>query len=391
MSVQRHGFRWAGYGFDLLIAVAASVGLLEVLQHDSVLSGPRISEWLAASGVALVVLPLLARRRFPFAAPTAVWLLGVVFSFVDGRAIASTFSVYAAGIAAAFLLGNLPDAARARYRPCRLWSVGRPSSSTTTRVMSAGTSSSSPPHSPLRGAPALRSAQGRLRPRPPSNEPTSQNCNVSQRPDSPSLRSGRESLESSMTSWRTRSASWSCRWVRCGTSCPTPWTEDKSALRTVEETGRAALNEMRRLLGAMHDEGQDVELAPQPGLDRLDALVEKVRLAGLPVRLHVEGEPFPLPRAIDLSAYRIVQEGLTNSLKHADAEQAVVTVRYGDDGVQVEIRDDGSGTAKSDGLGRGLTGVRERVKIYGGEMNAGAAPGGGFVLRAHLPVGGYQP
>ena len=115
-------------------------------------------------------------------------------------------------------------------------------------------------------------------------------------------------------------------------------------------------------------------------------LVEEVSRAGLPVSLHVDGESSALPPAIDLSAYRIVQEGLTNALKHARASHADVTVRYVADGVQLEVRDDGVGAAKGDGLGHGLVGIRERVKIYGGEMNAGAAPDGGFVLTARLPL-----
>ena len=145
---------------------------------------------------------------------------------------------------------------------------------------------------------------------------------------------------------------------------------------------------MRRLLGAMRRDGDDVELAPQPGLDSLAALLEDVGRAGLPVRLHVDGDPCPLPRAIDLSAYRIVQEGLTNALKHAQASHADVTVRYEPDELCIEVRDDGEGGSTSDGLGHGLVGVRERVKIYGGEMTAGGAPQGGFVLSARLPLGG---
>ena len=157
--------------------------------------------------------------------------------------------------------------------------------------------------------------------------------------------------------------------------------------RGVERTGRTALAEMRRLLGAMRSDGEDAELAPQPGLDRLDALVEEVGRAGLPVRLQVEGEPVPAARArIDLSAYRIVQEGLTNALKHARASRADVVVRYAPGELQIEVRDDGGGAAASDGLGHGLVGIRERVKIYGGEMSAGTATGGGFVLSARLPL-----
>ena len=105
-------------------------------------------------------------------------------------------------------------------------------------------------------------------------------------------------------------------------------SEDKDALVAVEQTGRSALAEMRRLLGALHDDGVNAELAPQPGLDDLDSLVERVGRAGLPVQVHVDGTPYPLPWAIDLSAYRIIQEGLTNALKHAHAEHADVTVSY---------------------------------------------------------------
>ena len=112
----------------------------------------------------------------------------------------------------------------------------------------------------------------------------------------------------------------------------------------------------------------------------------KVGRAGLPVRVHVDGDRVPLPGAIDLSAYRIVQEGLTNALKHARAGHADVTVRYAPDELQIEVRDDGVGGATNDGLGHGLVGIRERVKIYGGEMTAEAANGGGFVLRTRLPL-----
>ena len=108
--------------------------------------------------------------------------------------------------------------------------------------------------------------------------------------------------------------------------------------------------------------------------------------AGLPARLRVDGEPFPLPRGVDLSAFRIVQEGLTNALKHAHASDAAVTLRYRPDEVEIEVRDNGAGASRNDGLGHGLVGVRERVKIYGGEMSAGTAPEGGFVLSTRLPI-----
>jgi signal transduction histidine kinase len=102
--------------------------------------------------------------------------------------------------------------------------------------------------------------------------------------------------------------------------------------------------------------------------------------------LHIEGDPVPLPPAIDLSAYRIVQEGLTNALRHSGASGADVTVRYGPRDLRLQVRDDGVGVTAGDGLGHGLLGIRERVKIYGGEMVAGPAPRGGFVLDAGLPL-----
>jgi signal transduction histidine kinase len=167
---------------------------------------------------------------------------------------------------------------------------------------------------------------------------------------------------------------------------PDTLERDSEALRGVEQTGRAALGEMRRLLGAMRSDGEDAERSPHPGLDRLDALIEEIERAGLPVTLQVEGERIELPAAIDLSAYRIVQEGLTNALRHAHASQADVLVRYGPGDVQIEVRDNGGGAQGGDGLGHGLIGVRERVKIYGGEMSAGTVNGGGFLLSTRLPV-----
>jgi signal transduction histidine kinase len=143
---------------------------------------------------------------------------------------------------------------------------------------------------------------------------------------------------------------------------------------------------MRHLLAAMRTDGDELELTPQPGLDGLDALLGEIGRAGLPVQLHVDGDPVALPRAIDLSAYRIVQEGLTNALKHARATDADVTVRYRPDEVQIEVRDNGHGGTTSTGLGHGLLGVRERVKIFGGEMSAGTTNGSGFTLRTRLPL-----
>ncbi len=136
----------------------------------------------------------------------------------------------------------------------------------------------------------------------------------------------------------------------------------------------------------MRRDGDDLALSPQPGLGNLGVPLEQVGCAGLPVRLHVDGDPYALPHALDVSAYRIVQEGLTNALKHARASQAEVTIRYGSAELQIEVRDNGNGALPDDGHGHGLVGMRERVKIYGGEMTADTATEGGFVLSTRLPL-----
>jgi signal transduction histidine kinase len=168
---------------------------------------------------------------------------------------------------------------------------------------------------------------------------------------------------------------------------PAEDTEDREALQNVERAGRTALAEMRRLLDAMRRAEDQLELAPQPGMAELPRLVAAVQDAGLEVVLDLEGDRVPLSPGLDLSAYRIVQEGLTNTLKHAGARRAHVRVRYGTDDLLLEVRDDGRGGA-SDGVGHGLAGIGERVKIFGGDLSAGADPGGGFLLRARLPLDG---
>lgn len=167
--------------------------------------------------------------------------------------------------------------------------------------------------------------------------------------------------------------------------------EAEEALERVERTGRAALGEMQQLLGAMRWQGEPVGTAPQPGPDDLDALLVEVGRAGLPVCLHRDGIAVPLPRAVELSAYRIVQEGLTDTLKHARARRADASIRYGPGELCVEVRDDSTALVAQERLGHGLLGVRERVKVYGGQMSAGAVSTGGYVLRARLSLAGKRP
>ncbi|HXH88273.1 MAG TPA: sensor histidine kinase [Gaiellaceae bacterium] len=166
---------------------------------------------------------------------------------------------------------------------------------------------------------------------------------------------------------------------------------EREALLTVEETGRETLTEMRRLLAVLRQEGEVPALAPQPGLASLTSLVAQVREAGLPVELRYEGEQISLPPGIDLSAYRIVQEALTNTLEHAGPARAWVAIRFGTDQIEVEVANDGVADSSGDGFGRGLVGMRERVALCGGELTAGPRPGGGYTISARLPVTGSAP
>ncbi len=161
------------------------------------------------------------------------------------------------------------------------------------------------------------------------------------------------------------------------------------AIREVEHTGRQSLEELRRLLGLLRDEVGQGELAPQPHLDELGDLVAQFRDAGLPVRLEVAGDPRPLPSGVDLSVYRIVQEALTNALKHAQASRVLVRLRYGPDQVSAVVEDDGRGApeaALSGTGGHGLVGMRERAALLGGRLACGSRPEGGFAVTLELPA-----
>jgi signal transduction histidine kinase len=161
----------------------------------------------------------------------------------------------------------------------------------------------------------------------------------------------------------------------------------REALRSIERTGREALTELRRLLGTVRVPEQDV-YTPQPGLHSLGELLARIRSAGLPVTVHIEGSLADLPAGLDLSAYRIVQEALTNTLKHADASRAEVGLRRTETALELEIVDDGAGggNGAGGGAGQGLIGMRERAALVGGELEAGPQPGGGFRVRARLPL-----
>lgn len=156
----------------------------------------------------------------------------------------------------------------------------------------------------------------------------------------------------------------------------------RQALVDIQDTGRQALTDLRRLLGLVRDE-DTMRLAPRPGLQELDALVGEMRTAGVPIEVEVRGTPRDLPAGIDLSAYRILQEALTNVLKHAGEARARVVVVYAPNAIELEVVDDGR--APTHGYGHGLVGMRERVLLYGGTLEAGPARDGGYRVRARLP------
>jgi signal transduction histidine kinase len=158
----------------------------------------------------------------------------------------------------------------------------------------------------------------------------------------------------------------------------------REPIRAIDSAARAALADLRRVLGILQD---SAEYEPQPGLDQLDRLIDQVRATGLHVSLEIEGSPRPLSAAVELSAFRIVQEALTNSLKHASAEHVRIRIRYGDR-LELEISDDGrgNGTGGAGTAGNGLVGMRQRVALLGGAFAAGPAPGGGYRVAAEIPI-----
>jgi signal transduction histidine kinase len=166
-----------------------------------------------------------------------------------------------------------------------------------------------------------------------------------------------------------------------------------ATLEKIENSARQALQETSRLLNVLRDPDEEAELAPQPGTGELDALAASVRAAGLPVNLVIDDDLAGLPAAVDVSVYRIVQEALTNVLKHAGPARAEVTIACEQDTVTIEVTDNGTGPPgnRSPGDGHGLAGMRERAAVFGGELAAGPRPGGGYAVRARLPLVGSSP
>jgi signal transduction histidine kinase len=377
----------AAWGLDVLVVVAAAASAVGTVARNDADRPDGVQLWFEVAALSIALLALCARRRYPFLAPSFLWVAAPALSFVDGNLIVTQAGVFVCGMGAAILLGSLRNGLQSR--------VGL----VLVLVGSATVVYNDPTHGPgdFFFTPVLFSVGWlvglALRER---------NLQADAAEDR-ALRAEREresAARVAVAEERARMArelhdvvahAMSVMVLQVGAvrhRMPAA-SEEEKALRNVEQAGRTALAEMRRLLGALRQGTDVLELMPQPGLDDLDALAGDVRAAGLDVRLHLEGHPVALPRALDLSAYRIVQEGLTNALKHSGGRRADVTVDYAPHQVRLEVRDDGpGGFASKDGSGHGLVGIGERVKIYGGEMSAFAAATGGFVLRASLPMEG---
>jgi signal transduction histidine kinase len=380
-----------GYALEFLVAAAAVESTVEVaLRHE----GQRPT-WFAAPAIALVILPLLGRRRFPFSAAAANWLLAVAVSFVDGQLVVVPVSAFISAMISSFLLGNLSVARRARL------GLG---------IVVCGAvivvyNNPGHPRGQLIFIPVLFAivwfAGMLLRERARHAESAERRATRAEQDREAVVReaAAQERARIARELHDTIAHAVSVMVLQAGVvrhKLPEAHAEHKEALRAVEQTGRTALADMRLLLDAMRDPGGDgAGLTPQPGLDRLGQLLDEVGRSGLPVRLRVTGDRFALPGGLNISAYRIVQEGLTNVLKHASAGEAVVSLGYAPDRLSIEVQDNGQGIAPALGNGHrpghGLIGIRERVRLYDGEMTTGTPDGGGFLLRVHLPLTGQPP
>jgi signal transduction histidine kinase len=373
------------YWFDALVLVGVGFGLAEVVVNQGTKNGPSGPLWFDVLATFAIVLPLFARRRFPFGAPVAVGVAIGASSFVDGHLIPRGLITNLAAISAFVLMGALRD--RTQSAAGLAFGIGITAivahndpnggignfvftSLAFTIAWTIGFMVSRKFHeAEIARERALKAEQEReVRARLAVSDERA--------------RIARElhDVVGHSVSVMTVQASAARRLLR-------PHQEkEREALLVVEQTGREALAEMRRMVGVLRRPEEAPALAPQPSLEQIERLVEQTRDAGLPVDLRIEGEPVVLPAGLDLTAYRLVQEGLNNTLKHARAQRAEVIVRYEDGYVELTVSDDGQGGGNGGGSGHGLVGMRERVSVYGGELEAGPRPEGGFRLRARLPL-----
>jgi signal transduction histidine kinase len=373
--------------FDALIVAAAVGAVLESVLRRGSNDAPTASLWFVIPAELLLTLPLLARRRAPFAVPVAMLSFATAASFVDGRLVPYTFFAFLSALTICFLLGLLEDRRQALAGLAMAIAMGlivtrnSPEGSVDdyvfisiifTIVWIAGFALSTK-------LIEAREAEERARRAESDREERARTAVAEER-----RRIARElhDVVAHSVSVMTVQAGGVRRLLR------PEQDREREALLAIEDTGRTALAEMRRLLGILRGASELPSLAPQPGMATLGALVEQVREAGLPVEYRIEGEPVELPPGVDLSAYRIVQEALTNALKYAGPAHAKVSVRYWSTRLELEVENDGPAEANGDGNGgQGLVGMQQRVELYGGRLVAGPRPGGtGYRVQATLPL-----
>ena len=383
--IEQAWYLFKRHWFALLVAVAVVETAVELIVRRNSHGAPTTSLWITVPLLAVMIVPLFWWRRFPFGAPAAVFVIGAVASFVDGRLVTFTLATFLTVLGAVFLFGILEDRRQSvaglgialgaagvvtLNDPTQVWS----DYAGVVLLFSIAWLAGFAIGRKLEQASAAQERADRLE---REQEAEARTAVAEER-----ARIARElhDVVGHSVSVMTVQASAARRLLR-------PHQEkEREALLVVEQTGREALAEMRRVVGVLRRPEESPALAPQPTLDQIERLVENTREAGLPVDLRIEGESVQLPAGLDLTAYRLVQEGLTNTLKHARAQRAEVVVRYEDGYVELTVSDDGRGGGNGGGGGHGLVGMRERVSVYGGELEAGRRAGGGFRLRARLPV-----
>jgi signal transduction histidine kinase len=374
----------AVWGLDVLIVCAAVASALGTVLRTDAYRPDGLQLWFETAALSLALLALCARRWFPFLAPAFLWVACPALSFLDGNLIVTQAGVFVCGMGAAILLGSLRSG---------------PGSRVGLVLVLLGSATVVPTHGPgdFFFTPVLFAIGWlvgfALRERNQQADAAEERALRAERERESAARVAvaeeRARMARELHDVVAHAVSVMVLQVGAVRHRMPPASEEGEALRNVEQAGRTALAEMRRLLGALRQGDDLLALTPGPGLGDLQALAGDVHAAGLDVRLHTKGDPATLPRSLDLSAYRIVQEGLTNALKHSGARRADVTVDYAPGELRLEVRDDGpGGFAERDGFGHGLIGIGERVKSYGGEMSAFVSAQGGFVLRATLPHDG---
>jgi signal transduction histidine kinase len=364
---------------DLVLVALALGSLLEAL-----LSAAHVDRPLVATLFPVAALALLLRRRFPLPAPAASMLALAIAAAFDGRGVNDLTAPFFIGIAAAISFGSIPDG-REAIAGLAVNLIGI-----------EFIQSQFPHHHPadylwvsllFAGAwfvgfilrrRALQTVELRRRAEEAERAREDEEIRAVVDERARIARELHDVIAHSVSVMVVQAAG-----VR--RLLPVEQERERQALETVEKTGRQALAEMRRLLGVLRTEADRPELVPQPGLTTIRQLVEQVRNAGLPVELEVEGDPVELAPGIDLAAFRIVQEALTNTLRHAGPAHAWVRVRYAADELELTIANDGE-TAAPDSGGYGLVGMKERVNLYGGKLEAGPRDGGGFSVSARLPL-----